>query len=90
MTVLMTSEMPGVTDEGYQHLAAALVDTLVSSDGFISHAAGPTESGYRVTELWESEAAHHAWYSAHVVPAMPSGAPSPTITYRMITNVVTP
>lgn len=90
MTVLMSSELPGVTDEGYQHLVALLADALRSSDGFIAHAAGPTDTGYTVTELWESEAAHEAWYSTHVAPAMPPSAPAPRTTYRQITNIVTP
>ncbi len=81
MTVLMTSTMPGTTAEGYEHLAATLLPTLKASPGFIAHAAGPVEGGYLVTELWESEQAHEAWFAQHVRTAMPVGAPhgqSPT------------
>jgi hypothetical protein len=42
MTILMTSDMPGVDEEGYEHLAAALMTRLRAADGFISHAAGPS------------------------------------------------
>jgi biotin transporter BioY len=45
MTVLMTSEMPGTTQEAYDHLAAALLPILQSTDGFIAHAAGPVDGG---------------------------------------------
>jgi len=89
MTVLMTSEMPGTTREQYDGLAAALLPTLQATSGFISHAAGPVEGGYRVTELWESEQAHQAWFSAHVAPAMPAGATPPRITIQQITTVAT-
>ncbi len=89
MTVLMTSEMPGLTRDGYDHLAAALLPTLQSADGFIAHAAGPVEGGFRVTELWESEDAHTTWFTAHVVPTLPADAPPPAITFRPIVNVAT-
>lgn len=88
MTVLMTSDMPGTDQDGYEQLAAALVPTLQASPGFIAHAAGPVDGGYRVTELWESEEAHRAWFATHVRPTMPEGAPAPSITYRPITNIV--
>jgi biotin transporter BioY len=60
MAVLMTSEMPGVSQAGYDHLAQALLPVLRSTDGFIAHAAGPVDGGFRVTELWESAAAHES------------------------------
>ena len=52
MTILMTTDMPGVDEAGYEHLAAALMTRLRAADGFITHAAGPIDGGYRVTELW--------------------------------------
>jgi heme-degrading monooxygenase HmoA len=89
MTVLMTSDMPGTTQEGYDHLAATLVPTLQTSPGFIAHAAGPVEGGYLITELWESEQAHEAWFEHYVRSALPADAPAPSITYRPITNIAT-
>jgi len=87
VTVLMTSEMPGLTQEGYDHLAAALLPIMRSTDGFIAHAAGPVDGGFRVTELWESEDAHTRWFDAHVAPTMPAGSPPPAITFRPIVQV---
>jgi quinol monooxygenase YgiN len=88
MTVLMTSEMTGLTQEGYDQLASELLPILRRTEGFIAHAAGPVDGGFRVTELWESEAAHEAWYSSHVVPAMPQGAAPAALCFRPIVNVV--
>lgn len=87
MTILITSDMPGVTDEDYGQLAAALLPALRSSDGFISHAAGPIEGGYRVTELWESEAAHRAWFDGHVRPLLSPEATPPAISIATITAI---
>ena len=88
MTVLMTSNMPGLSQEVYDHLASALLPVLASTDGFIAHAAGPVDGGFLVTELWESEAAHEAWFTARVAPAMPADAPAPDLSFRPVVNVV--
>jgi len=75
MTGLMTSEMPGLTQEAYDHPAGALLPVLRSTYGFIAHVAGPVDGGFRVTQVWASEEAHGVWYGAHVVPTLPTGAP---------------
>jgi hypothetical protein len=41
-----------------------------------------------VTEPWDSEEAHSAWYEAHVLPALPPGAPGHRYTIQRITNVI--
>jgi heme-degrading monooxygenase HmoA len=89
MTIMMTSDMPGTTQGDYEQLAAALLPVLQAADGFIAPAAGPVDGGYQVTELWESEAAHSAWFAAHVARAMPPGATPPIITIRRITKIAT-
>jgi hypothetical protein len=89
MTIMMTSDMPGITQADYELLAAALLPLLQAADGFIAHAAGPVEGGYQVTEVWESEAAHSAWVTAHVIPALPPGTTPPIITTRPITKIAT-
>ncbi len=84
MTVLMTSEMPGLTQEGYDRLAASLLPVMRSTDGFIAHAAGPVDGGFRVTRLGESEESHAKWFDAHVAPTMPAGSPPPAISFHRI------
>lgn len=81
--------MHGVTEEDYGHLVAALLPALRSSDGFISHAAGPFDGGYRVTELWEPAEAHRAWFEGHVRPLLAPDATPPTITTQPITTIAT-
>ena len=48
MTILMTSDMPGVTQEGYEAMAGALSQLLATTPGFIAHVAGPVPGGFRV------------------------------------------
>jgi hypothetical protein len=59
--------------EQYAHVAAALAGPAPA--GLIVHAAGPTDEGFRVVALWESE---EAWLrfaegggSANASPAPP-------------------
>ena len=52
MTVLVTQDLPGVTDADYAGLVSELGSKLAEAPGFISHAAGPVDGGWRVNELW--------------------------------------
>jgi hypothetical protein len=58
--------------EQYAHLAAALAGPAPA--GLIVHAAGPTDEGFRVVALWESE---EAWrrFAERGGPANASPAP---------------
>ncbi len=41
------------------------------------------------SRLLSGEAAHTAWFAAHVAPAIPPGATPPIITIRPITKIAT-
>lgn len=70
MSVLMRTEIPGMTEEGFQALFAPLIEQLKAYPGFTVHASGPFPAGYQVTEVWESQAAHERWVSEVIVPTM--------------------
>ena len=74
MAVLMIGEVPNLTEEVYSGMIAQMKPLMLSSNGFISHAAGPSPSGgWRVVEVWESEADSEAWFDANVKPNLPPG-----------------
>ncbi|MEU3401103.1 hypothetical protein [Streptomyces filamentosus] len=61
MAVIVTFEFPGAGQELYD----AVIDRVTGGRGFtrfadlgdpglVSHAAGPVDGGFRVTEVWES------------------------------------
>ncbi len=54
--------------EHYERLAAALGDDL--PDGLIVHVAGPTDSGFRVIDVWESEEAWERFRNERLRPAV--------------------
>jgi hypothetical protein len=59
--IVMVHDSPGVTQEQYEQVGARLTDGHGLSslsdwpvDGILSHAAGPTDDGWRVIDVWES------------------------------------
>ena len=64
MPILMVHDSPGGTQEQYEQVAARLTGgrglhslSDWSDGGILSHAAGPTDNGFRVVDVWESEEA---------------------------------
>jgi len=64
MPILMVHDSPGGTQEQYEQVAARLTEgrglnslSDWSGGGILSHAAGPTDNGFRVVDVWESEEA---------------------------------
>ena len=62
MAIGVLLEFPGVTDAQYEEVLRRLTNggSLRSLsdcpvEGLLSHAAGPTLSGWRVVDVWESE-----------------------------------
>ena len=83
MAVMITAEMPGMTQELYERLAPYILDQVRDNAGFIAHAAGPIEGGWQVTEIWTSEAQHDAWFSASIASST-EGVQQATRTVREI------
>jgi hypothetical protein len=54
MAVELRAEIRGMTKAQYDQAFAEVKDALRAAPGFLSHAAGPMEGGYRVAELWNS------------------------------------
>ena len=89
MAVLMTAHIPGGTQEMIDGMQPVL-GPLRTAKGFGIHANGPVPGGWRVTEVWDSQADFEAWFDSNVKPAFPEGAPMPQITFDELNEVVTP
>jgi quinol monooxygenase YgiN len=72
MAVLMTAHIPGATQEMMDGMRP-LLEQIRATKGFVVHANGPVLGGWRVTEVWDSQAEFEAWLEANVKPAF-SGA----------------
>ncbi len=84
MAVMITAELPGMTQELYERLAPYILDQVRDNAGFIAHAAGPIEGGWQGTEIWTSQAQHDAWFSASIASSIPEGVQPGTRTVREI------
>ncbi|WP_306326289.1 hypothetical protein [Streptomyces venezuelae] len=61
MAVIVTFDLPGAGQELYDAVIARVTGGRgfgrfadVGDPGLVSHAAGPVDGGFRVTEVWES------------------------------------
>jgi hypothetical protein len=60
-----------------------------AAKGFIAHSGGPhPNGGWRVVEMWESEADGQSWFDANVKPNLPPGV-VPTRTYYPLHSAFT-
>jgi quinol monooxygenase YgiN len=89
MAVLMTAQLPGGTKEMLDGMTSQLEGPMRSAQGFVLHANGSAPGGWRVTEVWESQADFEAWFESHVKSLFPEGAPAPSITFDQLNNVIT-
>jgi hypothetical protein len=81
MPVLMIGEVPNLTEEIYGGLLGQMKPRMQAAKGFIAHSGGPSPSGgWRVVEMWDSEADGQAWFDDNVKPNLPPGI-TPTRTY---------
>jgi hypothetical protein len=70
MAVLMLMEVPGGTQELYDAFNREMdmrPETL--PDGLIAHYAGPSESGWQVVDVWESQDAFDRFAQERLMPA---------------------
>jgi hypothetical protein len=61
-------EMPGVTPEMAAKVDAEVGDSPIS--GLVAHVSGPSEVGWRIVDVWESEEAYHRFRVERLNPAL--------------------
>ena len=62
MAIGLIFNNPGQTQEQYDAAVEQLNLAQSLPEGWIFHAAGPTEDGWRVVEVWESQEAADAYF----------------------------
>jgi hypothetical protein len=88
MALQMTVDVPGMTRDQYEGLVFPVTDEVRRAPGFILHVGFPTESGWGVTEVWESRETFDRWYEAKVRPNLGPGA-NPNLVFHELHNVIT-
>ena len=71
-------EMPGVTEEMATSVDKEVGEAPVA--GLVAHVSGPTENGWRIIDVWESEEDYNRFRSERLLPAMEkaTGVHAPT------------
>lgn len=77
MAVMLIATIPGGTSEQQHSIYDQVGDKLITENGFLFHAAGPTEGGWRLYEVWETREQLDTWLQGTIFPALPDDAPQP-------------
>lgn len=77
MAVAMLMEFPGVTREQYDAVIEELNLGGRPGAGGIFHVAGPTETGWRVVDVWESEDAFDVFFRGKLDSALQNAGVQP-------------
>jgi quinol monooxygenase YgiN len=89
MAVLITAEVKGQTQQGYDGMLNVLAEPVRKAPGFVMHAAHPVEGGWRVIEVWESEDDANNFFAKAVAPNLPPGI-RPKRSVQELHSLVTP
>jgi hypothetical protein len=70
--VLVVLEVPGLTAEAYDAIVAKLPSHADGSKNHpsVMHVAAEEPDGFRITDLWDSEAAYMAFATSELLPAV--------------------
>jgi hypothetical protein len=63
MAVLVTAEVAGQTEAGYDGMLSVLGERLRQAPGFVVHTAFPIGGGWRVVEIWQTKADADAFFA---------------------------
>jgi hypothetical protein len=89
MAVLVIAEVSGQTQQGYDGMLGMLTGALKQAPGLILHTAHPTEGGWRVIEIWESQNDANQFFAKNVHPHLPPGI-KPRRSFQELHSLVTP
>jgi heme-degrading monooxygenase HmoA len=77
MTTLKRHHAPDMTPEVYDQANAAVAESELGADGFVSHYGVVEDGGITVIEVWDSKAQHDTWFDVNVRPLLPPDTPEP-------------
>ena len=72
-SVLITAEVKGQTQQGYEGMRSVLSDALKQAPGFVLHTAHPVDGGWRIIEVWETKQDADQFFAKNVAPNLPPG-----------------
>jgi len=70
MAVVVVAEVEGGTQEFYEQVSSRSMPDGQLPEGAKIHIAGPTETGWRVITVWDSEEDFTAFRNERLIPAL--------------------
>jgi len=71
MAVLVTANVEGQTQEGWDQIFGMLGPVIRQAKGFIAVGGGLSHDGWRAFEIWESAQDATDFFAKHVQPNLP-------------------
>jgi len=71
MAVLVTANVDGQTQEGWDQIFGMLGPVIRQAKGFIAVGGGHSNDGWRAFEIWESAQDATDFFAKHVQPNLP-------------------
>ncbi len=89
MTVIVSVDVHGQTEAGYDGMLAVLAERQRRADGFVLHSAYRVDGQWRVLEVWRSKEDADRFFAGQVAPHLPPGV-RPKRTVHEAHSLVTP
>ena len=79
MSVVVRHHAAGMTKDQYSVIADVTLSDLQSAKGFVAHYAFLEGDGLTVSEIWDTQADHDAFFDEHIKPKLPQEIPTPVV-----------
>jgi hypothetical protein len=90
MAVAMILEWEGIGEAEYDKVVSAMNLGGKTAKGGYFHVAGPTETGWRIVDVWESAEIADAFFASHAAAFENARVPQPKMTTWPVHNTLTP
>ena len=71
MAHMIETAVPGMTREAAEGMIQRLEPLFKQAPGFLWHASGPSDGGWRVVEVWDTEEDWARWFEGTIKPMLP-------------------
>ena len=88
--VVVTTQVPGMSQELYEGMSAQMITVLKGMPGFIAHAGMQVPGGWQIIEFWQSREQFDAWYDGVVKGPATAAGLEPTFSFTEAAAIVTP
>jgi hypothetical protein len=88
MAVVVVNEMRGGEQAFYEQVTSRVMPGNQLPDGCLDHIAGPTDGGWRVITVWDSDEQFERFRNETLIPAMQEAGAGESVSPSIQTNPV--